>query len=214
MDTPGKVSKTCGTCGKPFLIFKSRVRKGGGLHCSKKCRRAKARVERVAGVKPGIRLAFSLGYRANDEGGIVRPDGSPVRLSKHPRTGYWTFAARLCRSPLSVHQFVAFQKYGEPALRSECVRHLNDDRDDNRPTNIDHGTKSQNQMDIPIEKRRAMGTRRNRKKRQFTDDQVREIRLLFAAGWSLNRLQRVFDCALGALSNIRDGVTYQDVPDR
>lgn len=168
--------------------------------------------EQVRGVTEGIRAAYAAGYRATPAGLILSPGGLPVPLNQHPRSRYWSFSAKGCRFPLSVHRFVAYQLFGDTALAAECVRHLNDDRNENTFANIAYGTKSQNQLDIPIEKRRLMGMRRNRKKRQFTDAQVREIRLLFAEGWSLNRLQRVFDCSLGALTNIRDGRTYTDVP--
>ena len=158
-----------------------------------------------------MRAAYGYGYRAAADGRILSPAGVDVPLSQHARTGYWHFSAKRCRSPLAVHRFVAYQRFGDVALAAECVRHLNDNRNDNSFTNIAYGTRSQNQLDIPVDKRSLMGVRRNRKKRRFKDEQVRRIRAMVADGASLGVLRRTFGGSLGALANIRDGITYRDV---
>jgi hypothetical protein len=212
MSTGAKVTRTCPICGASFDVYRSQITKGGGTYCSRVCANQAARRPFVRGSNACIAEAFRIGYRATPDGHITSPSGKAVRITKHSRTGYWTFSATGCRTPISVHRFAAFQLYGQVALDAEGVRHLDDNRDNNSFENILYGTKSENQLDIPLEKRRLMGMRRNRGRRQFTDDQVREIRLLLADGFSLNRLQRIFNCSLGSLTNIRDGITYQDVP--
>ena len=56
-----------------------------------------------------------------------------------------------------------------------------------------------------------MGVKRNKKKRRYSDEQVREIRVAFAAGSTLLALRRKYGGGFGALANIRDGVTYRNV---
>lgn len=158
-----------------------------------------------------IRAAFADGFRATPEGKITNPKGGLVHMWPHHKTRYWYFSARGHRTPLSVHRFVAYQKFGDVALAAECVRHENDDRGDNRPDNILYGTKRQNMMDIPAEKRSSMGVKRNRGKRRYSDEQVREIRGLFASKVTLADVQRKYGGGFGSLANIRDGVTYRNV---
>ncbi len=154
--------------------------------------------------------AFELGYRATDEGIIMSPTGEPTNMSGEEGS-YLTFSARTCRKPIAVHRFVAYQKFGNKMLSAECVRHLNDQKRDNRFENIEIGTRHDNLMDIPAEKRRLMGIRRNKNRRSLTDDQVREFRIMVADGWSVDRLSRVFNISVGAVMNLKHGVTYTNV---
>ena len=206
-----KVTLVCATCRGPFQRYRSQVERGYGRFCSAKCRTDQPRSEIVSGSNACIRAAFAGGYRATPGGAILAPSGESVKVQPAKPNRYMTFSASRCRTPIAVHRFIAYQLFGEPALAAECVRHLNNDRTDHRFKNIEPGTRSQNQLDIPIDKRRLMGRRRNREKRQFTDEQVREIRKLFKEGFGLRRLQRVLGCGFGSLTNIRDGVTYLDV---
>ena len=206
-----KVARICRRCEATFAIFQCHLRRqGNGTFCSRVCKDAAAR-HVVAGSNAGIIAAHAAGYRAGQDGRVHHPDGSDCKLVKHRRTGYWYFAARGCSSPLSLHRFIAFQLFGEEALSAACVRHLNDDRDDNSFANIAFGTHSQNQFDIPQGKRSQMGVKRNAWKRQFEPEQVREIRRLLADGWSLSRLRGLYGGSLGAFANIRDGRTYREV---
>ena len=202
-------------CAKPFEIAAAhlRRRKGAGTYCSRSCANEGARVGVVDGANDGIRAAYAAGYRATETGDICSPSGSGVPAFPHVRTGYLSFSAKGCRTPLAVHRFIAFQLFGEEALLAECVRHLNEDRRDNSFRNIVFGSREDNAADIPGPKRSLMGQRRNRARRRFADDRVREIRARLARGESVNRLRKEFGCSLGAIANIRDGRTYQDVVD-
>lgn len=208
-----KVTLACETCRGEFSLYPSQVRKGAGRFCSKRCRASAPRKEAVRGTRAGLLAALAMGYRVSQEGVTLDPAGAPVKVNLHAKTRYWTFSARGCRSPLSVHQLAALQRYGEVALDSDCVRHLDGDRNNNRPENIGHGTFLENVMDMPVEQRRRMGRARNRRKRRFTDDQVRAIRRGFVEGRSLTGLQREYGCGFGSLTKIRDRVTYYDVHD-
>lgn len=144
----------------------------------------------------------------------MSPSGNVLTARPHHATGYWYFAAWGHGRSLSLHRFIAYQLFGDEALAAECVRHKDDVRSNNRFDNITYGTRSQNQYDIPQEKRSAMGVKRNRWKRRFTADEVREIRALLAVGWSLKRLRARFGGGYGTFANIRDGRTYLDVDEK
>jgi hypothetical protein len=133
-----------------------------------------------------------------------------VKLSR-TRSGYRVFSAPGCRVPIAVHRFAAFQIHGETALGADCVRHLNDQKDDNRHSNLAPGTRSENYLDIPPERRSLMGRKRNRSRRNFSELQISEIRSLLDSGVSVQRLSILLDCSLGAISNIQNGITYLDV---
>ncbi|MFF2444771.1 HNH endonuclease [Priestia megaterium] len=65
--------------------------------------------------------------------------------------------------PILVHRFVAYKKFGELALKAECIRHLNQNSLDNRPDNIDIGT----YRDIYISIKKGSGTKRLENKTQM-----------------------------------------------
>lgn len=207
-----KEKRTCIACGSTFERYRAHLQRPGyGLFCSLACRN-KPRTTIVSGADACLRKAFAAGYRATAEGVIVGPHGSRPQLRAHHKTRYLSFSAPGCRSPISVHRFIAFQLFGEPAMSAECVRHLDDNRANNRSENIAYGTRSQNQFDIPDARRSLMGQRRNRGRRRFSDEQVREIRRRLVRGQSINSLRKFYGCSLGVIANIRDGRTYQDVP--
>ena len=71
--------------------------------------------------------------------------------------GYKRFGIRYGKQTIniSVHRFVAFQKYGEIVFNSDCVRHLGGDAKNNSFDNIEIGTHQENSLDIPKEVRVA-----------------------------------------------------------
>lgn len=103
-----------------------------------------------------IMLAFSLGYRATSDGEIISPHGKKLKLYTN-KLGYKRFGIRYGRQniSISVHRFVAFQKYGEIIFNSDCVRHLDGDAKNNSFDNIEIGTYQENSLDRPKEARVA-----------------------------------------------------------
>ena len=103
-----------------------------------------------------IVLAFSFGYRATSDGEIISPRGKKLKLDTN-KLGYKRFGIRYGRQTISisVHRFVAFQKYGEIIFNSDCVRHLDGDAKNNSFDNIEIGTYQENSLDIPKEARVA-----------------------------------------------------------
>ncbi len=173
-----------------------------------------------------IRIAFRIGYRVTDEGGVVAPSGRRLLVNAND-AGYFHFSMtthvadreryglpRAARVP--VHRLAAYQLFGEDALQfGTDTRHLNGDRLDNRLVNIAIGTRSDNMMDRPAHARKAHAMKAacspRRTRRKLTDDQVREIRKRLAAGESARALAKVFAVAKGTINNIMYGRSYKEI---
>ncbi|MFE7083642.1 HNH endonuclease [Priestia megaterium] len=91
-----------------------------------------------------IKLASRKGYSINKDGEVINPKGKIVKGSilKSKKSFYKTFGIAFngISRPILVHRFIAYKKFGDIALKAECVRHLNGNSLDNRPNNIDIST--------------------------------------------------------------------------
>lgn len=143
--------------------------------------------------------AFNAGYRVNEAGQPVAPSGA-IRTT-YLKDGYHLFSIRAEGKPYrgcAVHRLAAYQQYREAYLDTKMqARHLDDDKNNNRPKNIKLGTHSQNRMDFSPEKRSAIAAKAARK---FTDKQVSEWRTLFASGVTYPRLSAMFGVPKSTLS--------------
>lgn len=100
-----------------------------------------------------IAEAHRRGYRVQPDGSVLSPHGrvrslNPSGLTKGSR--YLAFSMRWAGSVFTiwVHRLAAYQVYGDAALADGvCVRHLDDDRNNNRPDNLALGTASDNAKD-------------------------------------------------------------------
>lgn len=102
--------------------------------------------------KKCIIFAVEQGYKCTKDGSIVGTRGQKLKLNIKT-TGYYSFSIRKdgIVYRILVHQFVAYCKYGDKFLTSECVRHIDGDPLNNNWDNICIGTHSDNMMDIPQE---------------------------------------------------------------
>jgi hypothetical protein len=109
----------------------------------------------------GVLIAYNKGYRVTDSGEVIK-DGNKRSCACNSK-GYLGFnirgdydGKRGVSFNVKVHQLVAYQKFGEKALKKGiCVRHLDGDSKNNTSDNIAIGTMSDNMMDIPKEVRVA-----------------------------------------------------------
>jgi len=112
-----------------------------------------------------IQVASRKGYRVLPSGEVESPHGRMRALTQQSRRGrpYMRFnitVPSLGTYPVFVHQFAAFQKFGEEAFKeAACVRHLNDDSTDNRLENIELGSIHDNIMDRPESERQSHAKR-------------------------------------------------------
>ena len=102
-----------------------------------------------------IEKAYIKGYRVDEQGRLVSPKGV-VRKARKSLSGYLCVSIRINgrMSSVYVHQIAASQKFGEEIFSSECVRHLDGNPLNNKLTNIEIGTQSENIRDIPAETRK------------------------------------------------------------
>ena len=166
-----------------------------------------------------------MGYRVTDEGGVIAPSGRSLTILGNK--GYYYFSFTVCvadrethglsrNAAMPVHRLAAYQLFGEDALKPGIqVRHLNGQSGDNRLINIAIGTQSDNMMDKPEYARKAQAMKAasapRKSRRQFTDDQVREIRDRFVAGESARALAKVFAVDHGAINHIVCGRSYKEI---
>ena len=93
--------------------------------------------------------AFQKGYRCDDDGTIIKPDGSRqsagVSALGYPRFGYWMNGKIVS---LLAHRFVMFCRVGDRLFtKGLCVLHKNDIKDDNSVKNLYLGTAKDNARD-------------------------------------------------------------------
>jgi len=117
------------------------------------------------------RIAGGMGARA---GRILKP---VVR-----KDGRLQVTLSLCRKQT---RFLVSRLVADAFLPTKCptdtvVRHLNDDPSDNRAVNLARGTYADNAADAIRNEKMASGIDNGRAK--LTENQVREIRLLYATG--------------------------------
>ena len=162
-----------------------------------------------------IRYAADNGYHVTKDGTVLGMKGSP--LATTTKKGYLHFG--VYPEPghkvwVAVHRLQAFQKFGEDAFQEGIVtRHLNGVKTDNSWDNIEIGTYQDNSLDIPEELRRSKALPCAKKKRQFTDDEVRYIRELRATGLSFLKIAKEMGCDHSVIYSIHKGKTYYTVKD-
>jgi len=84
---------------------------------------------------------------------------------------------------VSVHQLVAYQKYGAIALSDNAVvRHLDSNSKNNKRGNISVGTRREDYYDIPEEVRLKRARKGAAVQRKLTSEQAEELRADRAAG--------------------------------
>lgn len=151
--------------------------------------------------------AYKKGYRVID-GHVMSPyrDTQPLILSVYGNPGYYTFSIRhnKRRYKVRVHQLIAYQKFGKKALSPGIqVRHMDDNRLNNRYSNIRIGSASDNSMDRPSEQRQEQSNKAASKRRKYSDEQIGEMRRLHGEGWSYKQLMEKFNISSkGTMSNI------------
>ena len=111
--------------------------------------------------KRNVVIAFERGFRVEKDGSVIGIKGKPLKLNKigglYPYS-FFSMRYKGERIVIPVHILCAYQKYGEAALRCECVRHLDGNSLNNSHENIAIGTLSENKMDIPNEIRKKTAT--------------------------------------------------------
>lgn len=160
--------------------------------------------------KSNIALKYCAGrYRITGDGKLFRPDGSEMIPSLN-RAGYPHFGVQVRRMGIDqkvlIHRIVAYQKYGEAVLvRGVVCRHLNGNKTDFSPANIRIGTARENHDDNDPGIRTAIleaARLAAKKRRLFTDSQVREIRQRNSDGEGYQKLANNLGCSKATICGI------------
>ena len=102
--------------------------------------------------------ALRAGYYVDQFGNLLKFGQKVTPQIDTERNGYLKYHCSLFgeRFGIKVHRLQAFIKFGDAIYKDGIqVRHLNGDSHDNSFSNIEIGTASQNQMDIPESIRKA-----------------------------------------------------------
>lgn len=123
--------------------------------------------------------AYTIGYRPTPDGRVLSPKGRELHpFMKGPKgKEYCHFTVRMgtnINRKVAFHRLQAFHKYGEALFQPGIeVRHKNLNPSDNTWGNVLIGTRSQNRMDLPAERRRAISLKAHR---IFSDELVIAMR--------------------------------------
>lgn len=139
-------------------------------------------------------IAYQKGYRAMEDGTIIGVKGNQLKLWKMP-SDYWAFSAKNYKKTMNitVHRFVAYQKYGDKIFDDGIVvRHLDGNHLNNSFTNIEIGTQSDNIFDIPKE-RRSNQAKMSDRKTIYTIEDINMIKEFYYDNHTLKQTMEKFN---------------------
>lgn len=122
------------------------------------------------------KIAYKKGYRVNKEG-IVTYKSNTIKLTNHRGYNFFNIKSEGKKLNVKVHRLQAYTKFGEEIYKEGVeVRHLNGIRNDNSWDNIAIGTRKDNALDIPAEKREKIAVKASTELRVYTDEELIKIR--------------------------------------
>lgn len=156
--------------------------------------------------------AVSRGYKADRNGNIFGPTGTKLSLAK-TGSGYLFFGVRKPIAAegsfnVSAHRFVAYYFLGDIAKTSEVIRHLDDDKTNNKLSNLKPGTRSQNFNDNDENWKKEFALAGAATKRKLDENDVRSIRAMMDDQIPLARIATAYGVARTTIQQIKDGKSY------
>lgn len=141
-----------------------------------------------------VRKVFERGYRVNQDGFVVSPIGT-IRKTTVNTNGYrcFSYKTNIKTTPVFVHKLCAYQKYGSLAFLCDCIRHLDGNRLNNRPENIEIGTLRENMLDIPAKLRKERAKHASRHVTKYCESCVKEIKEYYDKTKSYSLTMKEFD---------------------
>ena len=99
-------------------------------------------------------MHYNKGYFIDEDGCLISFTGTKLN-PKINNNGYYETNIRIDGKSqrLQCHTLTAYQKFGDKIFESECVRHLDGNKLNNKKENIEIGSYHDNSMDIPKEVR-------------------------------------------------------------
>lgn len=147
-------------------------------------------MRRITRAEEYIVDAVENGYTVDDGGCLINPKGKKPK-TRIDNTGYptVTLGPVYDRMPIKVHRIAAYILFGEIIFDSKThVRHLDGDKTNNKPSNLQIGTQSENMLDRPRKERLEHARRASTFNRKLTDQQVENLRKDRAVGLTYRQL--------------------------
>lgn len=197
-----RVMCVCRHCGDQFWQHPSTIAHGAGLHCSRAC----------AGMSRRIPPTDGFWLKVDKDGPIPLhvPDLGPCWVWQGTRTkpGYGEFV-RLRKKYLA-HRF-AWSLSNGPIPRGGVICHRCDNPPCVRPSHLFAGTQADNVADKIAKGRGAAGRGMAKANAKLTDDLVREIREVYAAGMPLWTVARHFEVSPSTVYGVVTGRSWRHV---
>lgn len=114
----------------------------------------------------------------------------------HIASSGYRVISRLGSSNLYEHRVVAEQKIGRPLASNEVVHHIDGNRLNNHPDNLQVMTQS--------EHTRLESRLRNRRIYQISDDTIKAVHTLYQLGWNQSSIARALRCEPSTIKSILD----------
>ena len=134
------------------------------------------------------------GYSINDKGECFNPKGKQIK-GRLSTCGYRNSAIKINKKgvPFYFHRFVAYTKFGDKIYKKGIeVRHLDGNKENNCFDNIAIGTKTDNMLDIPKEKRLERALKATEAMKVYSDDLVKEIKAFRDKGATYKQIMDKF----------------------
>ena len=131
-----------------------------------------------------------------------------VRVSAGHIASYGYRKVRIDGKLVAVHRLVALAFHGAPPSGHKLVRHLNNDKTDNRPSNLCWGTAASNGMDD-----RLTGIRRGERNgsARLTDAAVLNIREMRERGMTYQAIAAHHNVSFSTVRNVSLGYKWSHV---
>ena len=108
-----------------------------------------------------------------------------------------------------VHHVVAELAYGETSSRTKYIRHLDDNKLNNYPSNVVPGTPSDNREDSRRNGTMIVGSQSHHAK--ISEEDVRDIRRKIAAGIRNREIVKEYGLTSSTITNIRKRKIWKHV---
>lgn len=168
--------------------------------------------------------AVEKGYTISKAGRVTGTRGQPLKQRTrnaaahkdwrgHARLLYYVFSVNFegQSCPVDVHRFQAYHKFGAALFAAETVRHLDGNSLNNHWDNLALGSHTDNSLDRPPPQRQAHAQKAADASRTWTDEEVRNIRQLYADGHPLWVLRQGYGGSHGQLSDMINRKTYRNI---
>ena len=139
-------------------------------------------------------ILVQRGYSINKDGQCFNPKGKLIK-GRISTSGYYNSAVRVDKkcTPFYFHRFVAYTKFGDRIYKKGIeVRHLDGNSKNNKWDNIEIGTRRDNSLDIPIERRIEYALNATSAMKVYSDDLVKDIKAFRDKGATYKQIMDKF----------------------